>query len=116
MNSTFLYIDPGTGSMLFSIIIGIAATVFFLFRALVIKIKFFLTGSKQKDTLKNPIVIYNEGKQYCKLFAPILAEAEKRGLPVLYLTSYEQALKQNISAKETKHFPALIFLVLMLYL
>ena len=119
MNSTFLYIDPGTGSMLFSIIIGIAATVFFLFRALVIKIKFLLTGSKQKDTLKNPIVIYNEGKQYCKLFAPILAEAEKRGLPVLYLTSYEQdpalsagwkSLKAEYIGEGNKAFSRLNFL------
>ena len=90
MNSSFLYIDPGTGSMLFSIIIGIAATVFFLFRALLIKIKFLFTGSKNKETIKNPIVIYNEGKQYCKLFNPILMEAEKQSLPVLYLTSFEQ--------------------------
>ena len=90
MISTFLYIDPGTGSMLFSIIIGIAATVFFLFRALIIKIKFLLTGTKQKDTLKNPVVIYNEGKQYCKLFNPIIQEAENRSFPILYLTSYSE--------------------------
>ena len=33
MNSSdfLLYIDPGTGSMLFSILIGAAATLFFLF-------------------------------------------------------------------------------------
>jgi predicted lysophospholipase L1 biosynthesis ABC-type transport system permease subunit len=36
-----LYIDPGTGSMLFSILIGAAATVFFVFRALLIKAKIF---------------------------------------------------------------------------
>ena len=90
MTSMFLYIDPGTGSMLFSIIIGIAATVFFLFRALVIKLKFLFTGSKQKNTSKNPVVIYNEGKQYCKLFNPILREAEARSFPVLYLTSYAE--------------------------
>ena len=89
MNS-FLYIDPGTGSMLFSIIIGIAATVFFLFRALLIKIKFLFTGKSQKDESQNGIVIYNEGKQYCKLFNPILTEAEKQKLPLLYLTSYQE--------------------------
>jgi hypothetical protein len=36
-----LYIDPGTGSALFSILIGIAATVYFLGRALIIKLKVF---------------------------------------------------------------------------
>lgn len=89
MNS-FLYIDPGTGSMLFSIAIGIAATVFFLFRALLIKIKFLFTGAaKDSDLSENKIVIYNEGKQYLKLFRPILDEAEKRGVTVLYLTSFD---------------------------
>ena len=88
MNS-FLYIDPGTGSMLFSIIIGIAATVFFLFRAFIIKLKFLFTGSKQKDVTQNSVVLYNEGKQYIKIFDPILKEAEKRNFQLLYLTSYE---------------------------
>lgn len=96
MNS-FLYIDPGTGSMLFSIVIGIAATVFFLFRALLIKIKFLFSGSsKDRSSVENPIVIYNEGKQYCKLFHPILEEAEKRNVSILYLTSYsDDAALQN---------------------
>ena len=88
--NNFLYIDPGTGSMLFSIIIGIAATVFFLFRAFIIKLKFLFTGTKQKDESQNSVVIYNEGKQYCKLFDPILKEAEKQELEVLYLTSYAE--------------------------
>ena len=30
MSQFLLYIDPGTGSMLFSILIGAAATLFFL--------------------------------------------------------------------------------------
>ena len=96
MNS-FLYIDPGTGSMLFSIIIGIAATVFFLFRAFIIKLKFLFTGSKQKDVTQNSVVLYNEGKQYIKIFDPILKEAEKRNFQLLYLTSYEDdpALKNQ---------------------
>lgn len=88
--NNFLYIDPGTGSMLFSIVIGIAATVFFLFRALLIKIKFFFSGSTKKvNESTNKIVIYNEGKQYSKLFNPILDEAEKRQVNILYLTSNE---------------------------
>ena len=41
-----LYIDPGTGSMLFSLFIGIAATATFALRALFIKIKFILSGGK----------------------------------------------------------------------
>ena len=86
-----LYIDPGTGSALFSILIGAAATLYFLGRALIIKIKTVLSGGKisKSDVIANPIVIYNEGKQYCNVFKPVLDEFEKRGINILYLTSAE---------------------------
>ncbi len=86
-----LYIDPGTGSMLFSILIGAAATVFFLFRALILKIKFFFSGKKdgsaQVDSSYKPYVIYNEGNQYWNTFKPVVEEFEKRKIPLEYLTS-----------------------------
>ena len=46
-----LYIDPGTGSALFTIIIGIAVAAFFAFQALYIKIKSIITGGKNGKTL-----------------------------------------------------------------
>lgn len=86
-----LYIDPGTGSMLFSILIGAAATVFFLFRALLLKIKFILSGKKdgsaQIDSSYKPYVIYNEGNQYWNTFKPVVEEFEARKIPLEYLTS-----------------------------
>lgn len=86
-----LYIDPGTGSMLFSILIGAAATVFFLFRALLLKIKFILSGKKdgsaQVDSSYKPYVIYNEGNQYWNTFKPVVEEFEARKIPLEYLTS-----------------------------
>lgn len=86
-----LYIDPGTGSMLFSILIGAAATVFFLFRALLLKIKFILSGKKdgsaQVDSSYKPYVIYNEGNQYWNTFKPVVEEFEARKIPIEYLTS-----------------------------
>ena len=94
MNNYFLYIDPGTGSMLFSIFIGVATTLYFVLKAVFIKFKFLFTAKKDDKTTasKASIVIYNEGKQYCSLFHPILREFEKRKQPVLYLTSYEEDL------------------------
>ena len=61
-----LYIDPGTGSALFSILIGVAATAYFLGRALFIKLKVILSGGKisKSSAVENPYVIYNEGSQY----------------------------------------------------
>ena len=86
-----LYIDPGTGSMLFSILIGAAATVFFLFRALLLKIKFILSGKKdgsaQVDSSYKPYLIYNEGNQYWNTFKPVVEEFEARKIPLEYLTS-----------------------------
>jgi hypothetical protein len=84
-----LYIDPGTGSALFSILIGAAATVYFLGRALVIKLKVVLSGRKAADTafLDHPFVIYCEGKQYWNVFKPVLDEFENRGVGLMYLTS-----------------------------
>lgn len=89
----FYYIDPGTGSMLFSIVIGIAATLYFSLRALSVKLKMkFSTKDVKATTLsqgKVPYVIYCEGKQYFNVFRPIVDEFERRGLPLVYYTSAE---------------------------
>jgi len=84
-----LYIDPGTGSALFSILIGIAATAYFLGRAFFIKFKFVFSGGKfsKPSVNENLFVIYNEGSQYSNVFKPVLDEFETRGLNILYLSS-----------------------------
>lgn len=104
MNSFLLYIDPGTGSMLFSIFIGLATTLYFVIKALFIKFKYVFSAKKDSlvEVVTSPIVIYNEGKQYCSLFYPILREFEKRHESVLYLTSYEDDLYLNQSSEYVK--------------
>jgi hypothetical protein len=89
MNLFHLYIDPGTGSALFSILIGAAATLYFLSRALIIKLKVTLSGGKavKASQSANPYVIYSEGKQYWNVFKPVLEEFENRKTELLYLTS-----------------------------
>jgi len=91
MNPHLLYIDPGTGSALFSILIGAAATLFFLSRAVIIKLKVVLSGGKAAKAAasSNPYVIYCEGKQYWNVFKPVLEEFEQRKINILYLTSAE---------------------------
>ncbi|MBQ1181399.1 MAG: CDP-glycerol--glycerophosphate glycerophosphotransferase, partial [Treponema sp.] len=63
-----LYIDPGTGSMLFSILIGAAATLFFLGKAAILKLKLLFSAKKNgvatTDTNYKKYVVYNEGMQY----------------------------------------------------
>ena len=87
MTLHLLYIDPATGSMLFSIIITATATVYFLFRALFIKLKFLLSGGRIRQETKNKFVIYAEDKRYWSLFKPVVDEFENRGIDLLYLTS-----------------------------
>jgi hypothetical protein len=86
-----LYIDPGTGSALFSIAIGVAAAAYFLFRAFLIKTKSFFSGKRnvKVSPVKYPYVIYAEDKRYFSLFKPTLEEFESRTLKLLYLTSSE---------------------------
>lgn len=85
---TFLYIDPGTGSMLFSLLIGLAAALVFAVRALSVKLKFILTGGRAKKGLENriPFVIYSDHKRYWNVFKPVCDEAERRGVDVTYYT------------------------------
>ena len=84
-----LYIDPGTGSMLFSILIGIIGVVVFFLRTALIKIKFILSGGKKAKIDKNklPIVIFSDHKRYWNVFKPICDEMEKRGQKITYYTA-----------------------------
>jgi spore coat polysaccharide biosynthesis predicted glycosyltransferase SpsG len=75
--------------MLFSILIGAAATLYFLSRALVIKAKVFFSGGRAETKSSSPFIIYCEGKQYWNVFKPVLDEFEKRNTALLYLTSSE---------------------------
>lgn len=82
-----LYIDPGTGSMLFSVLISLFALGYFAFRGVVIKLRLLFAGKKGERGKKIPYVIYNEGNQYWNTFKPVVEEFEKRGIPLVYYTS-----------------------------
>lgn len=90
MMNGFLYIDPGTGSMLFSVFIGVVATFFFLLRAAFLKLQLLVSGRKalqKRETDRKKFVIYNEGRQYYNIFLPVLQAFEKKQVTVDYLTS-----------------------------
>lgn len=85
---SFLYIDPGTGSMLFSVVVGLAATMYFLARSLVVRAKTLVIGKKSDvKTEKVTFVIYSEGRRYWNVFLPIVDAFERRGVPLVFLTS-----------------------------
>ena len=84
----FLYIDPGTGSMLFTVLLGLIGAAFYAVRMLVIKIRFAITGGKSNlADQKSPLVIFSDDKRYWTIFAPVCRELDKRGMDVVYMTA-----------------------------
>lgn len=83
------YIDPGTGSMLFSVVLGMCATAYFILHSLIINIKSSLFASRGLSKNNKPFVIYSEGSQYFSVFKPVIDEFERREIPLVYLTSSE---------------------------
>lgn len=83
-----LYIDPGTGSMLFTVLLGLIGAAVYSARMLFIKLRFALSGGKtQISSQKIPLVIFSDDKRYWSIFAPICRELDKRGMDVVYMTA-----------------------------
>jgi hypothetical protein len=94
-----LYIDPGTGSMLFSIAIGLVTMLYFVGKAVLLKIKFLISGGRSGLSRKARVayVLYSEGSRYWNVFKPILDEFESKATRVQFLTSSEDdpVFKEN---------------------
>ncbi len=84
-----LYIDPGTGSMLFTILIGLLGTVLYFLRDAKVRLRFLFSGGKKTENADSrvPFAIFTDSKRYWNLFEPICDQFEQRGLPMLYLTA-----------------------------
>ena len=87
----FMYIDPGTGSMLFTILIGVLSAGYYFLRNLFMKMKFAFSGGKikEQDESHIPFAIFTDSKRYLTIFKPICDEMEKRGEKLVYLTAEE---------------------------
>ncbi len=94
-----LYIDPGTGSMLFTVVIGIALAVVFSVQKLLVKIKFLIRGGRvgNQNSGSIPYLIFCENKRYWNTFKPICDEFEKRKISLEYWTASpdDPANKEN---------------------
>lgn len=95
-----LYIDPGTGSMLFTILIGALTAGIYLFRSAFSRLRFLLTGGAKagaKEKTQLSAVIFTDSKRYWNLFEPICDEFEKRQHPLSYFTASpdDPALKKE---------------------
>lgn len=85
-----LYIDPGTGSMLFTILIGVIGAAVYSARMLLIKLRFRLSGGKAEGAVERiPFVIFSDDKRYWTVFEPICREMDRRGRDIVYMTASE---------------------------
>ena len=83
-----LYIDPGTGSMLFAILFGALGVLRFVFKGVLVKLKFLLSGGKKAEINHDviPLAIFSDDKRYWQTFEPVVRELDARGCDVSYFT------------------------------
>ena len=85
--------------MLFAILIGLIGVARFVFKGLWVKLRFFFSGGKQKDTSGKtvPLVVFSDDKRYWYVFEPVLRELDSRGLDCVYMTMSDDdpGLKQT---------------------
>jgi hypothetical protein len=93
MTLALAYIDPGTGSMLFTIVTGFAVAAYFVVKSAWIRVKTLFAGrgaaAAASGGERERIVIYSEGKRYWNVFLPVVEELERRGVEAAFLTSEE---------------------------
>lgn len=86
------YLDPGTGSMLLSIVVGLASSGYFFIRRLPSLLRSLLFRVQGRGAMleKSPIVFYAESAAYWGTFEPVLSALSQKGAHALYLTSDEK--------------------------
>ena len=84
-----MYIDPGTGSMLFTILLGTLTAGSYAFKNQMVKARFYLSGGRgQKDVGEHPdYAIFSDSKRYWNVFEPICDEFESREKQIVYMTA-----------------------------
>ncbi len=94
-----LYIDPGTGSMLFTVLLGLITTVYFFLQKLVLKLKVYLSGGRKGkvDTHMMPFVIFSDDKRYWEYFKGVcnIFEEKKRELVYWTCSKDDPALQED---------------------
>ena len=105
MEALLLYIDPGTGGMLFTILFSLLGGLFYFVGTMFVKLKYKVGGrGVAVDRNKTPLIVFSDHKRYWNTFEPILDELERRGVKAKFLTMSEDdpglsKQYENISAE-----------------
>lgn len=85
------YIDPGTGSMLFTILIGLAGGAVYLFRTLFLRAKFLVRGGRKdgEGSDRLGLVVFSDDQRYWSVFEPVVEALDEAGQEVHYWTASE---------------------------
>ena len=100
------YIDPGTGSMLFTVLLGIIGAGIYSLRMLFIKLRYKMGGGKAETVgRKIPFVIFSDDKRYWTIFKPVIERLIKYGKEILYITGSadDPALKYEAENFKAEH-------------
>ena len=95
------YIDPGTGSMLFTVLLGLFSVLFYTAKGLFLKIKYSVGIDKSNHDTNN-YVIYTDSKRYWNTFKPVCDEFEKKQIELLYYTQSQDDPVFDIDYKYIK--------------
>ena len=84
-----LYIDPGTGSMLFAALIGVTGVLRFATKGALVKLRFLLSGGKKIEAEGDaiPLAVFSDDKRYWPVFEPVIRELDARSFETTYLTA-----------------------------
>ena len=83
------YIDPGTGSMLFTVLLGVIGAGAYALRDSVVKARFYLSGGKtaKLSNSNTKFAIFSDDKRYWNIFEQICDEFERREVELVYMTA-----------------------------
>ena len=87
--SIMVYIDPGTGSMLFTLALGVVSVLWFGLKGIFMKLKYLNPRNDKQSSNTIPFVIFSDDKRYWKYFEPICRELDHRGFDTVYMTESE---------------------------
>lgn len=92
VNSVLLYIDPGTGSLLVSLVVGFVISIIYSVKGLFYKALnlFFGANKNAISDFSGKIVFFSEGKSYWRVYKSVISEFIDKNQEFVYLSADEE--------------------------